>query len=188
MTHLNQNASRNTKLGRLATLLQSEYDFVIEYKKGRLHSNVDALSRSSANPGVQEVTAPGSATLDTFSPLPNSATAGTPAQHASGTSLQSQATQPQHTRDPTHDATLETWQDQAVVDISSATTGTQWKRESSRLETTLGGHVRVCLPRIGMVRSASDIETYKVKGPGYEETLQMTPGRCTTTHDWASTT
>lgn len=64
LTYLDQHQSRNTRLGRLAALLQNSYDFTVKYKKGRLHANADALSRQPAGPGVQETSKLGDCFLD----------------------------------------------------------------------------------------------------------------------------
>lgn len=73
LTYLERNAFTNSRLGRLAALLKSNYSFTVEYKKGRLNANADALSRSPACPGVAEVHDIGTSVLDdlTRSPLPS---------------------------------------------------------------------------------------------------------------------
>lgn len=67
LTFLERNAYTNSRPGRLAALLKSCYEFEVEYKKGRLNANADALPRSPARPGISEIHDVGTSVLDAVS-------------------------------------------------------------------------------------------------------------------------
>ncbi len=52
---LEKHKGQNTRLGRLALRLTTEYQFEVKHRPGKKHGNVDILSRNPVEPGIQEV-------------------------------------------------------------------------------------------------------------------------------------